>query len=319
MKHGNFLISLDFELLWGLTGRNEQELLPHLPKIHNAQNALKEIINLLEEYNIKCTVAFVGAMNYDSKKELKNIIPEIQPQYSNILYSPYVYLLPKIEHIYTEDLLFCKSTIEDLKNKPLVELCSHTFSHYYCLEEGQNIRDFEEDIKLAYNEALKCNIKFRSIIFPRNQVSKDYLDVCKKYEFTHYRGNIDSFLYKAHKKSNRYSIKGALRFLDNYFNLSGHNCYSVNNTAIPLKNIIGSRFFRPYSNRLFFLEFLKLRRIKRSMLHAAKNNLTYHIWWHPHNFGSYTSTNLKELKQICEYFKYLNQKYNYQSKFISEL
>jgi len=67
------------------------------------------------------------------------------------------------------------------------------------------------------------------------------------------------------------------------------------------------------------LESLKIRRIKKAMTYAAKNNLIYHLWWHPHNFGRNTEENLKNLKSILDHYKYLNDKYNFESLSMEEI
>ena len=45
-------------------------------------------------------------------------------------------------------------------------------------------------------------------------------------------------------------------------------------------NLPASFFIRPYSKKLFLFNNLKLRRIKNSMTHAAKNREMIHLWWH---------------------------------------
>ena len=61
------------------------------------------------------------------------------------------------------------------------------------------------------------------------------------------------------------------------------------------------------------LEGLKLRRIKRQMLHAAKNGLTFHLWWHPHNVGVYTPEHMKQLEEIFSYYDELKKTYGMRS------
>ena len=61
------------------------------------------------------------------------------------------------------------------------------------------------------------------------------------------------------------------------------------------------------------LENLKLRRIRNSMTYAAKNNLLYHLWWHPHNFGQNTDKNMDTLKRVLEHYKKLELKYGFRS------
>lgn len=316
MQHGNFVISLDFELTWGLAGWEKEQIDTYIPNLQNATKALKCIIDTLSKYNIKCTIGYVGFMRYHNVNDLKYQLPYQAPQYNDMIFSSVHSLIPLIDSIYPKELFFCPDIIENLEENHLVELASHTFSHYYCLEEGQNIKAFEADVQKAQEQGKG---KLKSIIFPRNQVSKEHLNICWEYGFTHYRGNINSYLYKARKTSSRYSLSGALRILDAYINISGHHCFQPKNNENGLKNIIGSCFLRPYSPKLKKLERLKLTRIKSSMLYAATHNLTFHLWWHPHNFGLHLQENIQELEEICQYYKLLKEKYNYTSKFISEL
>jgi hypothetical protein len=38
------------------------------------------------------------------------------------------------------------------------------------------------------------------------------------------------------------------------------------------------------------------------MLYAAKNGLTYHLWWHPHNIGVKSEYHLGMIEEILEYY-----------------
>ena len=172
--------------------------------------------------------------------------------------------------------------IQDAKQ----EIGSHTFSHYYCLEKGQTKEDFKEDLLQAKKIALKSGIELKSIIFPRNQYNKDYLNVCEEIGFTSFRGNEKLWLFSSKTQGNDTFLRRPFRLFDSYFNLSGHNCYSMQElNKNSLINIPSSRFLRPYSKRFKAFEKFRLKRITDSMTHAAKKGLVYHLWWHPHNFG----------------------------------
>jgi hypothetical protein len=67
------------------------------------------------------------------------------------------------------------------------------------------------------------------------------------------------------------------------------------------------------------LEPLKLRRIKKQMLHAAKHDLYFHLWWHPHNIGVNTAYHLKQLEEIFSYYKELQITYDMRSLNMGEL
>lgn len=320
MMNGHFLISLDFELVWGLAGWNLSRIELYKRNLLLAKDALCKIVHLLEKYDMKCTIGYVGAMNYTSLQELQMTNNALIPSYTNLLYASFVSLLPYMGKELDESLFLAHQEVEMLQMKTNVEVASHTYSHYYCLEEGQTIEDFENDVRMAKENAMKQGVNLVSIIFPRNQVNDDYLNICRKYGFTHFRGMLNNFLYKPSKTSFRYSPMGALRFLDTYLNISGSNTFTIEDTkGKELIDVPGSRFLRPYSQNFFFLEGLKVRRIKKSMTDAAKNGRIYHLWWHPHNFGVNMQENLSLLEKICRHFNYLKEAYYFNSSFMSEI
>ena len=49
------------------------------------------------------------------------------------------------------------------------------------------------------------------------------------------------------------------------------------------------------------------------MRHAAKHNLTFHLWWHPHNIGIMTDEHLQQLEEIFEYYLELKKTYGMES------
>jgi len=58
---------------------------------------------------------------------------------------------------------------------------------------------------------------------------------------------------------------------------------------------------------------VRLSRVKNEMSLAAKKKEVYHLWWHPHNFGTDPEGALSELKAILIHFRQLNEKWGMQS------
>ena len=56
-------------------------------------------------------------------------------------------------------------------------------------------------------------------------------------------------------------------------------------------NIPGSRFLRPYDPRLRQFDELRIHRMIDEMTDAAEAGQIYHLWWHPHNFGTHANDN----------------------------
>ena len=156
-----------------------------------------------------------------------------------------------------------------------------------------------------------------SIVFPRNQINPDYLEVCKKYGFTCYRGTEKHWMFNTQDTKILSSpAHKAFRLLDAYFNLSGYNTYKISEIkdASGMVNVSSSKFFRPYNKTLSFMESMRISRVKKGMSYAAKHNEVYHIWWHPHNFGSNIDENFKNLEDIFKHYKNLNSQFNLKSE-----
>lgn len=320
MNTGKFVISLDFELMWGC--RDTQTIEKYGDAILGARAALEEILYSFEQYDIKATFATVGFLFHQNRKDLLDNLPELKPSYTVENLSPY----PNIENYLGENetehpYYFGYTLIQQIKKSKLHELATHTYCHYYCLEPGQIIAQFENDLKLAIMVAEKNDITINSIVFPKNQYNGDYVDICRKYGITSFRGSEKSRIYaSSNSREGRTTIKKALRLIDTYINITGYNCYRFDKIkeSVPY-NIPSSRFLRPYSETLRFLEKLKFLRIKNAMTHAAKNNLVYHLWWHPHNFGRHRTENIRFLEKILKHYNFLNKKYAFQSITMKEL
>ena len=54
------------------------------------------------------------------------------------------------------------------------------------------------------------------------------------------------------------------------------------------------------------------------MTNAAKNELLFHLWWHPHNFGINQEENLYLLSDILDHYKKLETIYGMKSMTMNE-
>jgi hypothetical protein len=317
MESGSFIISLDFELMWGV--RDVTTIEKYGDSILGVRTAIPKILHIFNEFDIVATFSTVGFLFFDSKEELQYMLPFKKPNYKNSDLSPYSEI-DSIGKNEKDDPYHYGMSLINLIRKENHEISTHTFCHYYCLEDGQSIDEFEEDLKQAIIIAKKRDIELKSIVFPRNQVNLDYLNICKKYGILSFRGNQKSWIYNAVKAKNQSLLKRFLRLVDSYVNISGNNIYDykIIKETIPF-NIPASAFLRPFNKRIAFLDGLRLSRIKNGMTLAAKNNRVFHLWWHPHNFGVNQNENLDFLKQILLHYKYLNNHFGFQSITMSML
>lgn len=313
INHGSLIISLDFELYWGIRDKKTKET--YGSHILGAKEAIPKMVKLFENYGVHSTFAIVGFLFCGSKKEIIRYSPLLKPNYSNKNLSPYEKdYFEKIEND-ADPFHTARELVNLLKNSSNIEIGTHTFSHYYCLEEGQTIEEFESDLESADRIATDNGIQIKSIVFPRNQVSADYLEVCENKGINRYRGNPRQFFGQKNGFKNRMK-----RFADSYIPLGVETVYDYSDIKEGnLYNVKASRFLRPYSSKLAFLEKLKVQRITNEMTLAAKEHKVYHLWWHPHNFGLNQDKNLQMLDQILNHYAVLSARYDYKSYTMSEL
>lgn len=313
IDHGMLIISLDFELYWGV--HDVMSLEQYRDNLLGVRQAVPKMLELFQENDIHATWATVGKLFLKSKSQLLNSLPLLRPNYENTSFSGYR-LISQMGATEEEDpFYYASSLIKQIAAVPHQEIGTHTFSHYYCLEAGQTSEEFESDLEKAVEIGVAEGINIQSIVFPRNQVNQDYLSICRDYGLTAYRGNEDSFIYRASSyHENQSAYKRILRLADAYVNVTGHHIYSLDtlNTE-PIINLPSSRFLRPYNSKLKILESLRLKRITNSLTKAAQENKMYHLWWHPHNFGLNLEENLQFLSKIFTHYSQLKNKYGMKS------
>ena len=318
MKRGNFVISLDFEIYWGV--RDVLHLDQYKNHLLGVRQVIPGLLQLFARFDIHATFATVGFLFFSNKEELLQGLPPLKPGYTDKHLSPYEGHFDEVGKNESEDPFhFAPSLIRMIKDSGQ-EIGCQTFSHYYCLESGQTVEEFRDDLDAAKKIAAKSDVELKSFVFPRNQYNEDYLNVCMEGGISSFRGNESSWLYKAKNGESETALRRAIRLMDAYMNLSGHHCSDPAKLRLKgLCNIPASRFLRPYSKKMAFLDSLRLKRIANSMTHAAKHGLTYHLWWHPHNFGINLQQNLAFLEQILDHYQELCKKYAFRSVSMQQL
>lgn len=311
---GYFVISLDFELLYGLSDQPNQR--KQRERVVGGRLAAEKILKLFSQHNIHATWAMVGMLMARNKEELQHFLPTQHPAYDVFNHD-----LSTVGENETDDPLhYACNLMQKICDTPNQEIGSHTFSHYFCLAEGQDAADFEHDLLAAIAIADEHGLKINSFVFPKNQTNYKYLSILSKYGIKNYRGNESSWIY-SEKVKKESMVRRAIRLLDSYINLSGMNCYNIDSLECKngLVNIPSSRFLRPYMIKLKWFEKAKIRRIMKQMKHAAKHGKIFHLWWHPHNFGENTKENMENLNKLVLYYEKLNKKYRFQSATMGEV
>ena len=313
-KKGTLIVSLDFEVFWGM--QDGHTLASYEANVKGGRKAIPRLLELFQEYGIHATWATVGFMFAESFDELKEYTPpkQLRPSYQNRKLSSYRCFSKIGENEAEAPCFYALSLIRRVSEIPGQEIASHTFSHYYCREEGQTPEQFKADIQAALAIANAHGYHLTSMVFPRNQSRPEYVDQIRELGFTAYREEEQDWI---HTKVPVRKLMRVLRLADVYFPLTGQGGYVPENEN-GIVNLPGSRMYKPFFRHLWFLEKMKVLRIKKQMLHAAKHGLTFHLWWHPHNIGVRTEYHLKQLWEIFRYYDVLRQKYGMQSMNMKE-
>ena len=307
MPTPTLIVSLDYELFWGL--QDAWELEEYEQNLLGVREAIPKMLQVFEKHSIHATWAAVGFLFAENEQELRRYFPDELPTYKNPIRSPYP-LLGKIgQDENAAPCYYAPGLIDRIASVPGQEIGSHTFSHYYCLEDGQTPEQFRADMRSAQAIAYDHGYQLTSVILPRNQCEPEYTKVLTELGFAAYRDEENDWI---HEKIKFRPLMRILRLADVYLPLTGQGGY-VPKIENGIVNLVGSRMYKPYFKPLAFLEGLKVRRIKMQMLHAAKNGLTFHLWWHPHNVGVRTDFHMKQLEEIFSYYNELKEKYGMRS------
>lgn len=309
MENGKLVLSLDFELLWGIFDKVDPE--ESKEYFERTRGLIPKILALFKKHEISCTWAVVGMLFNRDWEEWEQNIPENLPSYRNRELDPYEFGKSVREKglVHT---CFAPELIEQIINTPGQEIATHTYSHYYCSEPGQTTTEFKKDIEKAIAIAKGYGIVIRSLVFPRNQLNESYLSVCRELGIKSVRSNPSDWYWQETEQPSL--LKKIFRTGDAYLGVNNKS-YSFSemqkNYEVPLQQK-ASRLLRPCSHH-GLLNDLRLRRIKSEMTSAARNREVYHLWWHPHNFARNPEQSLAELEQLLDHYLFLKRKYEYQS------
>ncbi len=314
---GTFIISLDFELHWGI--RDVKTVEQYRENLIGVRRAVPAMLATFAEYEIHATWATVGFLFFSRRSELLRALPTERPQYDDARLSPYAEIGAIGQDENEDPFHFARGLLEQIRSNPAQEIATHTFSHYYCLEPTQSIAAFRADLGAAVAAAADFGVVLKSIVFPRNQYDEDHLRICNEIGLKAFRGNPQSWLYRSRIGADETPWVRAARLVDSYCDLSSHNCYSLTESVgdVPM-NLPASRFLRPYIAQVPAAQALQERRVKNDLTYAARQGLAYHLWWHPHNFGTHLEKNIGMLRRILDHFQDLRERYGMQSKNMAE-
>jgi peptidoglycan/xylan/chitin deacetylase (PgdA/CDA1 family) len=306
---GALVISLDFELHWGVRDHT-MAAAEYRANLLGARRVIPRLLEMFEEYEVRATWATVGFLFAGSKAELDRFRPPVLPTYD--VRSLFPYDEPVGADEAADPLHFARSLVAAIAGSPGQEVATHTYSHYFCAEPGQTSEQFAVDLDSAVAIAASQGLSLRSIVFPRNQHQPAYDDILRGRGITVYRGNPDSWMWRFETAGESATRgKRLARLLDTYLPISGDGSFAW--VDVPkgdgLMDVRASFFVRPYAPRLRSLEGLRGRRLRHALRSAARRKRIVHLWWHPHNFGRHPDECLRILRTVLDEYARLRDEF----------
>jgi hypothetical protein len=308
MTPAKFVISLDFELFWGVS--DTQTVAGYGRNVLGEWQAIPRLLAVFREHGIRVTWATVGMLMCRDYRQWRDVRPALAPGYARAGISPYAMDSLVREHA---RLFFARPLVEQILATKGQELATHTYSHFYCNEAGATPAQFAADLACARSLGADMGVDFRSAVLPRNQIVEEFLSVLPDAGIEVYRGNAEHWLYQ-----NGDAVVGGIagrvaRFADACLPLSGKRTVREQQHG-RLRNVPASLFLYPWCGRHGALSAMRLHRLKACMTAAARTGGIFHLWWHPHNFGVNLEQNLALLEAVLRHYHILADAYGMQSR-----
>lgn len=288
--------------------------------LDNTWTVVPDLLRLFAGQRISATWATVGKLFLHDWDDYDASLPAVMPQYAQKHISSYDFAASADRNKKDLKYFFAPSLIHLITQTEGQELASHTYSHYYCLEHGQEAAAFDSDLEMAACVARRIGQKLESLVFPRNQFNRTYLDICTRHGYSGVRTNPPVWFWQNTQVETL--AKKVFRTGDAYIPFIPNNSFELQRRPSGGKQplfIPANRLLRPVTSSNGWKERLHLRRICTEMTAAAKSGRCYHLWWHPENFGAEPGRNIDNLRTILCHYKSLRDQYGFSSVNMKQL
>jgi peptidoglycan/xylan/chitin deacetylase (PgdA/CDA1 family) len=293
LTRGAFVLSLDFELIWGtldiygpgrFRGACERE----------RSHVFGALLTALQEFDIPATWCVLGHVMLGSCTPLGGRKhPEIVPPTHEWQQGDWFAHDPCSDE-QNAPIFYGRSLVERiLEARVAQEIGCHSFSHVIFGDQGCSRETAASELRACLRAARELGITLRSFAFPRNRVG--HLDVLREYGFTCFRGPEPTWYTGGGRSA------GALR-------RAGHLADVLMARRPPvvlpepiegLVNIPASMmFFSAHGARRHIPVSLRVRRALKGVERAARDRRIMHLWFHPTNISVETDAMLGGLRQV---------------------
>ena len=141
---GHFVVSLDFELHWGIRDHTPVDAVRD--RLIGVRRAIPAILALFRERGIRASWAVVGLLCANDRDEIEATLPRVRPRYRDPLLDPY----PAIAEIGSgeddDPFHYAPSLVQAIAETPGQDIGTHTYAHTYGLEPGVDLDAFVADL-----------------------------------------------------------------------------------------------------------------------------------------------------------------------------
>ncbi|CAM4356130.1 polysaccharide deacetylase family protein [Palleronia rufa] len=312
---GGFVLSLDLELMWGHAG--DPRAHEKMAVVLAGRMAVPPLLDLLAKHEAHATWAAVGLLFHETRESLFDALPVFRPSYGDPSLASYTNLCDVGPDEASDPFHFGMALLELIRQTPGQEIASHTFSQYYCLEAPFDHIAFDADLAAAVKSAAALGLAMRTLVFPRNQICREAVEICVRHGFDIVRGQGGGWYDRPASRGGDMAVKRAARLARSFFAFDGTGPERIGRYG-PATNVPASRMLLPVGQAVGPMIMRQARTIVADMRRAAEKGEIYHLWFHPNAFGTETEANLAILDILLAEAGRLGAEYGWPSLNMAE-
>jgi peptidoglycan/xylan/chitin deacetylase (PgdA/CDA1 family) len=279
---GVFVLSLDTELAWG--SFDEGGIEKYSRHLGQYRSLIRQLIALLDTYQVPTTWAFVGHLLLDGCERAANgeTHPEVlRPRYA--WYPHDWHHLDPATDINRDPWWYAPDVLKAvLSAKVQHEIATHTFTHIVVDDPACTAEIFRSQLAACASAHRRHGLEIHSLVFPRNRVA--HREVMAELGIMAYRGREQRWYTRLWPET---SGSGLLHILD--------RASFIPPTTYPLRQLDEGSLVNVPASMLFlsrdgFRRHIPLRartsQAKAGLRKAAEHGELFHLWFHPVNMAS---------------------------------
>jgi len=285
-RQASVVISLDFELRWGLYQRLGLDRNGYRQNLENEHRVVPKLLKLLAERQLRATWAVVGAVACRGWDDYFARAPR-PPAYRD----PRLRVSPRFAELDPDGRLhFGAGLVQAIHDTPGQELGTHTFSHILMRDPDVTAEDVRADLgAVASLWRERFGAAPVSLVFPKNQIAFEH--VVRACGIRIWRGTEGPWYFDGTGAARSALLPRALRLVD------ALNPWVRRAGAVQDNVTRSSLFLRANLPRPAWR--LHLTRIRHELT-ALRPPEVFHVWWHPHNLGAHMQARLCRVEQALD-------------------